>query len=126
LRPYERVVSVGKERVKSRDTAKAAIVPFREDDVERAQNAAANAVQLVAVEHELTGIECEIAEDKQQNRKENCGHCHKECGFLIEKIHVRKYKNTAEVSHYGLLNCLLLNEFAIEIIRACFRRSWRS
>ncbi len=126
LRPYERVVSVGKERVKSRDTAKAAIVPFREDDVERAQNAAADAVQLVAVEHELTGIECEIAEDEQQNRKENCGHSHKECGFLVEKIHVRKYKNTAEEAHYGLLNCLLLNEFAIEIIRACFRRSWRS
>jgi hypothetical protein len=25
-----------------------------------------------------------------------------------------------------LLNCLLLNEFAVEVIRACFRRSWRS
>ena len=123
LRPHERVVSIGKERVNRRDTAKAAIVPFREDDVECAQNAAADAVQLVAVEHELTGIECEIAEDEQQNRKENCGHSHKECRFLVEKIHIRKYKNTAEVARYGLLNCLLLNEFAIVIIRACFRRS---
>ena len=104
LRPHERVVSIGKERVNRRDTAKAAIVPFREDDVERAQNAAADAVQLVAVEHELTGIESEIAEYEQQNRKENCGHCH----------NIRKYKNTAEVARYGLLNCLLLNEFAIE------------
>ena len=70
----------------------------------RAQNAAADTVQLVAVEHELTCIECEIAENNQQNRKENCGHGHKKSGFLIEEIHTRKYKNTAAEARHGALN----------------------
>ena len=110
LRPHERVVSIGKEGVHCRDAAEAAIVPFRENHVKGAQNAAADAVQLVAVEHELIGIECEIAENNQQNRKENCGHGRKKSGFLVEEIHIRKYKNTAAVAHHGLLNYLALNE----------------
>ena len=119
------MVGVREERVDCRDAAEAAVVPFREDDVERAQNAATDAVQLVAVEHELIGIECEIAKNNHQNREENCGHGHKKCGLLVQEIHGWKYKNTAEGTHYGLLNCLPLNEFVFErkIIRACFRLS---
>ena len=101
LRPHERVVSVGEERVDCRDASQTAVVPFRENHVKGAQNAATDAVQLVAVEHELTGIECEIAENNQQNRKENCGHCRKKSGFLVEEIHIRKYKNTATDAHCG-------------------------
>ena len=106
LRPHERMVGIGEQSVHRRYTTEAAVVPFGKEYVKGAQNAAADTVQLVAVEHELTGIECEIAEYNQQNRKENCGHCHKESGFLIEKVHIRKYKNTAAVAHYGQFNCL--------------------
>ena len=120
LSPHERVVGVGEQSIHRRDATEAAIVPFREDDVKGAQDAAADAVQLVAVEHELTGIECEIAEDYQQNCKENCGHGHKESGLLVEKIHEWKYKNTAAGTHYGLLNCSPLNESAFE--RKLFER----
>ena len=117
LRPHQRVVSIGEQSVHCRDSAQTAIVPFRENHVECAQNAAADAVQLVAVEHELAGIECEIAENNQQNREENCGHGHKESWLLIQKIHIRKYKNTAEVARCGLLNCLALNEtFSNELL----------
>ena len=110
LRPHERMISVCEESVNRRDAAEAAIVPFREEYIECTQNATSDAVQLVAVEHELTGIEREIAENNQQNRKEKCGHGHKKCRFLVEEIHIRKYKNTAEETHYGLLNCSPLNE----------------
>ena len=128
LCPHERMVGVGKQRVHRRDAAQTAVIPFREDDVPSAQNAAADAVQLVAVEHELAGIECEIAENNQQNREENSGHCRKECGFLVEKIHIRKYKNTTAEAHCGPLNYSVLNELARAncFIRACFRRSWPS
>ena len=101
LRPNERVICIGEQSVDCRNAAKTAVVPFCEDNVKGAQNAAADAVQLVAVEHELAGVECEIAENNQQNREENCGHCHKKCRLLVEKIHIRKYKNTAAEARHG-------------------------
>ena len=95
LRPYERVVGVGEQRVDGGYPSQAAVVPFGDDWVFGAQYAAADAIQLVAVEHQLRVVKDESAENDKENGYEERGCCRKENGLFVQKIHVGKYKNTA-------------------------------
>ena len=59
----QRVVGIAEQGVDSRNATEAAVVPFCHDDVLGAQDAAADTVQLVAVEHQLAGVERKFPED---------------------------------------------------------------
>ena len=77
------MVGVGEQRVDGGHAAQAAVVPFGDDGVFGTQDAAADAVQLVAVEHELRIVEDERAEHDEEDCEKERGHGHGENGLLV-------------------------------------------
>ena len=81
------MVGVAEQGVDGGNATQAAVVPFREHDVFGAEDSATDAVQLVAVEHELVRVEREVPEDNHEDCEEEHGGCREKYRFLLQKVH---------------------------------------
>ena len=83
LHPNQGMVDIGEKGVDGRNAAQAGIVPFRDDGIFGTEDSAADAVQLVAVQHQGVRIEGEFPKDNEKNAQKHCGGDRKKQGFLV-------------------------------------------
>ena len=73
--------------------------------MQSAQNAAANAVELVGIQHQLVGIEDELPKNNEENREEQHGHGREEYGFLVQKVHDGNIKKAGPRARRLFVKC---------------------